>query len=468
MLKKIQVILLYLIFFLLPFNSRYIFNFSNIKHIQSFKGQLEVSFFLFDIFNILLLLISLWVYRKKFNKVLLGKIIKHPLFYFIIFVILSFWTTKNSFVDWYNLFRLLSAISLFLIAQDLLKQYTVLTYARFILFIDGVLQAIIALVQFITQKSIGFGWLGESVIGKNILGVAKFSFEGEKYIRAYGTFPHPNVLGIFLLFSLSAGLSLLLAKKGLFKNIRPRYRFIFYLELLLILLGIILTYSRTTITLTGLVLLIFAFKQRRWINATYKNYCHKLHIPFFLQTTLAILLVFGTVFVTYNLLTPRLCLRCAGDNSWQLRQEYQKNAQTIICQHPLFGVGLGKFTSASSKITDYGQRPWELQPVHNLYLLIAAETGLLGLISFLATIVFYLVKKINLRSLADYPLNLFFLSLLLIAFFDHYFWTLPQGQLIFWLALALATVPKTKKIDSPKYHFEGLLKNVRYLIRELS
>jgi hypothetical protein len=43
--------------------------------------------------------------------------------------------------------------------------------------------------------------------------------------------------------------------------------------------------------------------------------------------------------------------------------------------------------------------------------------------------------------------NLFyslFLGFLLLGLFDHYFWTLLQGQIIFWLALALTVNIPTK------------------------
>jgi O-antigen ligase len=354
------------------------------------------------------------------------------------------------------------------VARNILKQYTVLTYFKFIIFASGVIQSIIAIAQFTVQKSIGLTWLGESVVGKNIHNVAKFSFEGEKYIRAYGTFPHPNVLGIFLLFTLSAGLSLFLAKKNILKNVRWPYRFIFYIEIFVVLLGLILTYSRTTLVLTTIILGVFIFRQRRLINRSYKKYCERFRVPFFLQTTLAILFIFGTIFASYNILAPRLCLQCAGGHSWELRKVYQKNAEIIIFRHPLIGVGLGNFISTSKNITDYSKFPWRLQPVHNLYLLIASEIGLLGLFLFLLTIFFYFFKRISFYSILNSPLDLFFMAVLLISFFDHYFWTLRQGQLIFWLTFALASIPKTKKVDSPKYHFDIILKNIRQLIKELS
>jgi hypothetical protein len=66
----------------------------------------------------------------------------------------------------------------------------------------GLIQAIIGILQFILQRSVGLFWLFESHIAPGIDGVAKIVIGGEKYIRAYGLFPHPNILGGFLLISI--------------------------------------------------------------------------------------------------------------------------------------------------------------------------------------------------------------------------------------------------------------------------
>jgi len=470
MIKKLKTLFLYTIVFILPFNVRHIFNFANIQFIDGFREHLIISLHIFDLLFIPLLIISVWEYRKNiFTKINLLNLFKRPLIYFIIFIIILPFI-NNSFslgITWYRILKLLELIALFVIFREMLKQYTVLTYFKFTLFTGGVIQSILAIFQFATQKSIGLTWLGESILAPNILGVAKFSFNGEKFIRAYGTFPHPNVLGIFLLFALSAGLSLMLTKKHLLRNLRWHYRFAFFGELFLIYIGLLLTYSRSIILLTIIISLIFAYTQRDFINRNYKLICKRLHIPFFMQTSLAIIIVFTTMFASYNLLAPRLCLHCPGDESLSLRQSYQTTAISIISKNVLFGVGLGNFIPISKKI--YSEiDAWNLQPVHNLYLLIASELGLIGLSLFLVIIFFYAAKNLRLRFLAKYPLDLFFAIVLLAGFFDHYFWTLQQGQLIFWISLALVSISKTTKIDSPKYHFRMVLKNVRQFLKELS
>ena len=471
MLKKIKVVLLYLIIFTLPFNIRHIFNFADLQNITGFREHLTIAFYLFDILFILLFIISIWENRKKLlEKTLFKKIFKQPLIYLTILVVISLFYNQAPFgnLEWYKITRFIEIVILFIIVKNVLKQYTVFIYFKFILFTSGIIQSTIAILQFITQKSLGLGWLGESIIGPDIYGVAKFSFEGEELIRAYGTFPHPNILGIFLLFSLGAGLSLIISKKILLSNLRWHWRSIFFGEFIILYIGILLTYSRSIITLTAILSLSFAYSQRKFIVKTYKNLCEQLHIPFFLQTTLAIIIVFGGLFASYNILTPRLCVHCPDDKSMSFRRIYQQTAESMIFTNPLTGVGLGNFIPASKIISSDSITPWRQQPVHNLYLLIASEIGLIGLLLFLLTILFYTIDNLRLASLLNHPLNLLFALILLAGFFDHYFWTLHQGQLIFWIVLALVSVSKTKKIDSPKYHFKLILKNVRQFLKKLS
>lgn len=76
---------------------------------------------------------------------------------------------------------------------------------RIIIFL-GVLNSLIGIGQFLLQHSVGLFWLRESLIGPDIPGVAKIIIGGQKYIRIYGLFPHPNILAGFLLLSILATL----------------------------------------------------------------------------------------------------------------------------------------------------------------------------------------------------------------------------------------------------------------------
>ena len=90
---------------------------------------------------------------------------------------------------------------------------------------------------------------------------------------------------------------------------------------------------------------------------------------------------------------------------------------------------------------------WQLQPVHNVYLLILAENGLLGFIAFFIFILYILnqVRKVNFKQKSNYYINQILIialssvlfSLFVIMLFDHYSWDIQQGALCFFVILGL-------------------------------
>lgn len=129
----------------------------------------------------------------------------------------------------------------------------------------------------------------------------------------------------------------------------------------------------------------------------------------------------------------------------------------MIGEKPFLGIGIGNFVFHSqnyqaflraakkifslSEYQDKGIPDWLFQPVHNIYLLIAVEIGLAGLLFFLLFIGKILFKGIQTEFKKKSKGNLCFLFLffcfLLLGLLDHYFWTIHQGGIIFWTALAL-------------------------------
>jgi len=118
------------------------------------------------------------------------------------------------------------------------------------------------------------------------------------------------------------------------------------------------------------------------------------------------------------------------------RRELAESFWSHFQKHPAFGAGLN-----NSLIYQYGSRAVKkglhlMQPVHNIYLFVAGELGILGLTGFL-----YLLsclasgyrKRTNERILP-------FILILLLGFFDHYPLTLQQGQLLFVIFSAFAII----------------------------
>ena len=89
------------------------------------------------------------------------------------------------------------------------------------------------------------------------------------------------------------------------------------------------------------------------------------------------------------------------------------------------------------------------QPVHNIYLLIYSETGILGITAFGLFLTFLIkdfIVNTKMEKLYHYSFLIMFLSFLFVGLFDHFLWTLQQGRLMFWLLCAGLTLFKDSDI----------------------
>ena len=112
----------------------------------------------------------------------------------------------------------------------------------------------------------------------------------------------------------------------------------------------------------------------------------------------------------------------------------------MLSLKPFFGYGLNNFIVQYKSFTPLIKDMYVYQPVHNLYLLILIETGLTGLFIFLVALsaVFYKSLKVS------PPVVFSLIQIILLGFFDHYFFTLQQTQLLLTLFASLALLPKSK------------------------
>ncbi len=470
-LYRLQTILFLVLLSLLPFNIRHIFNFENISMLEGFREHVSWSLFAFDLFMVaLIILIACEIYNVSVDSMKINwttyemrsysitqqyilSLLKKPITYFLIFLLISSYFSQHSTIAFYNSYRIILSAALFMAAVFLFqKRFGILLSASCVVFFSGVFQSIITLLQFSVQHSLNLKIFGESVIAPNILGVAKFEFASQKFIRAYGTFPHPNVLGFFLLLSLACGIWIIIRywhkKNYLFKVA-------LVLGSLFIEAGILLSYSRSIILSSFILLSIMLTTYRKKVVSIYRLSCSKLKINPMFQGVVALIAVFATLFIAYNLLVPRLCIKeCAGDTSISLRMAYGKFAYAIIANHPFTGIGPGNFVPYLKDRFPQNFQPWEFQPSHNIYLLITAETGLLGLIAFLIAITSIILQsRIKFNNIIKDPFTILFFLTLLIGLVDHYFWTLPQGQMLFWLSLAFFTA--SSRIDKKTKMVQG-------------
>ena len=286
--------------------------------------------------------------------------------------------------------------------------------------------SLIALGQFFKQASLnGFFWfLGERTFDIGTPGIARAIFDGHLLLRPYATFPHPNALAGFLLVSLVLIAIPFNFNKGYLKFWR-------ILALVVGLVVITLSFSRTVWLASFLLLFVLTFLLKP----------KKIKIPLLLlELALAILIfLMATSFST--------------DEAFYQRLQLVKGATLMFQQFSLSGVGLNNFIVSLPKLWAVTGFTYLLQPVHNIYLLLLAETGLVGLIIFIWFLFLSFQKifrdynliliekaksEIKLKNIKEILILMIALGLiLLIGVFDHYWLTLQQNLLLFCLVLGL-------------------------------
>ena len=398
-LSSLSNFLFFLLILFLPtqFGKHFWFGFSSVlgQRIDYLSPTLYVT----DVIIILLFLSTLF---KR-------KIAISPLFLlFVLFLSLNVFFSKSPLPGWYEIVKFLelSFVVWYITKTPNLNFQIPNIFLAFSITI--IFESILAFAQFFHEGSVGgvFYFLGERTFTALTPGIANASINGQLILRPYGTFSHPNVLAGYLLIGMLLVIYYL-----------SNLRHVSYLVTTVILvgsLGIFISLSRTAITAWLLCLTI-------------------LFVLYFKNKTKQILfgiLAFLTALLLSFLFFPDIVYRfffSLSDESVVERIALSKAALQMVFSHPVFGVGLGNFISSLPSL-DISI----LQPVHNMYLLVAAELGIPGFLIF-ASFLFFLLKKI--RSL---PLLLALSSLLFIGLFDHYFFTLQQGQLLFAVVIGLS------------------------------
>ncbi len=123
------------------------------------------------------------------------------------------------------------------------------------------------------------------------------------------------------------------------------------------------------------------------------------------------------------------------DESVVVREQLNASAISMFRTSPVIGNGLGNFlvqlpTHLVSRTVYF------LQPVHNIYLLLLSETGIIGFAIFL----WIVWKAVKTMVPTISFIHVSFCMLLLLGLVDHYTLTLQQGQLLFTIFLSLSLI----------------------------
>jgi O-antigen ligase len=160
----------------------------------------------------------------------------------------------------------------------------------------------------------------------------------------------------------------------------------------------------------------------------------KKKLPVILTALLVAILAFAFI------ITPaldRLEETTPTEQAFTQRIDLIKNALTLITAHPLFGVGLGNYLPSVSGFQKPLPSTLYIQPVHNIFLLLLSEIGIIGLLFILAFLFKTYQRLYGMQDGRKNSLLIVISVILILGLFDHYWLTLQQNQLFLAVILGL-------------------------------
>lgn len=422
--NKFTTPLFFFLIALIPFSIRHVFDSSWNFQTGAYSDFTSLSLYISDIVLIALLLCFMCNYISS-SKWLRFSTMSLPLKIWlglasatVIWLILELFLQSRETLSLQTYFsvRIFLLIAFALIVSRFQVSREKLAWAFVIL---GGIQGLIATFQFYWQKSLGLYILGESHLSPETLGVAKIVSHGTKLIRAYGTFPHANLLSAFLVCTTLLNLYLLIKKPQISRGIWV------YILLVLNIFGLFLTFSRGGLLALGVGLIVFF--TYFLINKQF-SIIKQLFIP-------VSLIIAGSILVLAPYLSTRTTI---SDSAVKERMFYTQIGKQMVLNKPLMGQGAGISVLHMKHYAETELKPWEIQPIHNYYLISLAEWGI-GAI-FLVLLVMFPILALFKRKITAWQAILISigLSFLVLFLFDHYFYTIWPTQLLLWLIVGLS------------------------------
>jgi len=337
-----------------------------------------------------------------------------------------------------KLLYLFTIFPVFFIASDAVREEKWRKRAIAAVVLSGALTVAVALIQFSLPFFLGIGrsvkawenltpfFLGNS-FGELVAANSSWlvNIAGETKMRAFGFFPDPHMFSFFANLSFFTGLGYFFYKKKIWVGA----------GLLLTLIAIIFSFSRGAYLglLAGIFFFVIIILKRSKIS--------KKAIAG-IGTILILIAVFNSGAISQRLAS-----------SFNLKEgsnvERYKNwteAVDIIRDYPLGGVGLGNYARA----VDPSSADRSSIYAHNLFLDIAAETGILSAAVFLFLIIFSIWRNIKNNNIISLGLASGLVAFFIHSMFDTALWS-PQVMVVFLTIVAIGLNVSSKcKVQNSK------------------
>ncbi len=330
------------------------------------------------------------------------KDIKNGLFLLILYLIIQNICLNNIFILFTSV-RFLSYLLAIIFLVNYCKEKSlekVFLPSSFILLLNLILQGVIGILQFSKGASLGLTFLGESQVVSGMQGSSFIDLGGKLFLRAYGTFPHPNILGGFLILCILFGI--LCSKKMPGVGVP-----------LIVLSLIILPFTFSRVAIVVSVLILFLLLLRSILNLKTKQ---------FSMSPLLFLERFSNLFK-------------GGDSGLSDRLNLLKSSWEVLKQNYILGTGIGYFVKGMEDFVPTTVGGISLvQPVHNIFVLLLTELGGLGFLIYI-----YTLLRLVIRNIGKVTIFKIMVVIAILGFgtWDHFLISLPQGHIMFILMFAL-------------------------------
>jgi O-antigen ligase len=419
------------------------------RHIEFFPGDLVIF--------VLVLLVLL-----QAPKTLGSKLLKTPVRWLVLFCLTAFFSialspARHYLLQYIRLLQFSTMILLFcaieyIVAQNRIRQ--LIKWIAWAVVITIGVQCIIACMQYFSQRPLGFHKMGEPPLhwfsfsnpGKQRWIFDQFShFQLPLNVlyRVTGLFSHPNVFGGFLFFSLfNASYLYVIHQEKWTKWLLTPLIFLHFLALSI-------SFCRAAMIACIIGTIIWTVIQYFWMeDFLYRKEIKKVLLLFFVSSVICLAFFHQQFFNRGGIINYNQVVQSSDEE----RIVYQEVALKMIKANPWLGIGFNNFQLCNNPI-QFGL--FLCAKVHNIYLLVAVETGIIGFIFFGAFLFSILKKSIRKPFSQEQALFLsIFIGFLWIGCCDYYFIEQMYGKILFFTSLAVLNALTQKATISPSCHLK--------------
>lgn len=448
--KQWDLWILLLLFFLIPIQKRFHGKIDSLSRKLTAPNfvfpdyfSTKIHLFLSDILIVLLTFTLIGYYRVSLRTFFWERSAKYATLLLLTALISTFFSKTGTYaLSYFRWGELAISIVFFHIVRIVAQKYS-LSYLTqkmaWVMVLGALFQCVISISQYFTQNELGLRFLGEKELWH--FGISnpghRWLFDhffqagiGKNYLcRVSGTFFHPNILGGFLFCSILCSLFLFVKQLDKWK------KGLLFFCILLQIFTLSITFCRSAMAALFLSTLLFCIFHHK------KSPKQLIKIFLLLGTCwIVCILLFYSQFVTRGGILNYNTHTTFADSE---RIQYMKIAFRMWKEHLLLGVGWNNFQLYVDAFKENMAGHFFASKVHNIYLLMTSQTGLIGggLFTFFCLRLCFIFPfwensvKILLFSL--------WLGLLFIGQCDFYLLENPEGSLLFFGIAGLLSVTQS-------------------------